>query len=47
MYEEAKISLKKFKGEQLSSEKESSEIELRNMEVIVLPHAFKEQKKQI
>ena len=50
MYEDTKSSLKKFIGEQLSSEKQSSEIKLRklvkNEEVLVTTGTFKEQKKQ-
>ena len=50
MYEDTKSSLKKFIGEQLSSEKQSSEIKLRklvkNEEVLVATGTFKEQKKQ-
>ena len=48
MYDVAKISLKKFKGEQLSSEKQR-EIELRNMmkneDVLSLPRTFNDKKK--
>ena len=50
MYEDTKSSLKKFIGEQLSSEKQSSEIKLgklvKNEEVLVTTGTFKEQKKQ-
>ena len=50
LYEDTKSSLKKFIGEQLSSEKQSSEIKLRklvkNEEVLVATGTFKEQKKQ-
>ena len=50
MYEDSKTSLKKFIGEQLSSEKQSSEIKLRKLvknEVLVATGTFKEQKKQL
>ena len=50
MYEDSITSLKKFIGEQLSSEKLSCEIKLRklvkNEEVLVATGTFKEQKKQ-
>ena len=50
MYEDTKTTLKNFLGEQLSSEKQSSEIKLRklvkNEEVLVMTGTFKEQKKQ-
>ena len=50
MYEDSILSLKKFIGEQLSSEKQSSEIKLRklmkNEKVLVATGTFKEQKKQ-
>ena len=49
MYDEAKLSLKKFKGEQLSLEKQR-ELQLRNMvkneDVLVLPRTFKNKKYQ-
>ena len=49
LYEDTKSSLKKFIGEQLSSEKQSSEIKLRKLvknEVLVATGTFKEQKKK-
>ena len=51
LYEEAKMSLKKFKGDQLSSEKQVSKINLRkfvkNEEVLVAGGAFMAHRKLI